>query len=199
MVTWQQSLPAWPLGGAKYFFSNSIFSATVRGISEIFSGSCAPRKALLNFRGTMGWESNLGARPPNVIFFHFFLWYLSRGWGRNLSYKNHSNGGPLWCLKFKKKIIIFFLYWVQSFWGWGTLLSSPPWGLLSPTWPLQILVLGTLIKMVFVRGIAPHLGEIWGLASVHFGPLFLEIHSTDFGIVNLIDSTYSLLSILRFF
>jgi len=37
------------------------------------------------------------------------------------------------------------------------------------------------------------------LASVHFGPLFLEIHSTDFGIVNLIDSTYSLLLILRFF
>ena len=46
--------------------------------------------------------------------------------------------------------------------------------------------------------IAPHLGEIWNLAGLHFGPLFLEIYSTDFGIFNLIDSTYSLLSILRF-
>jgi len=24
-------------------------------------------------------------------------------------------------------------------------------------------------------GIAPHLAEIWGLAGVHFGPLFIEI------------------------
>jgi len=49
--------------------------------------------------------------------------------------------------------------------------------------------------MVF-RGDRPHSGEIWGLASVHFDPLFLEIQLTDFGIFNLIDSTYSLLSIL---
>jgi len=28
--------------------------------------------------------------------------------------------------------------------------------------------------------IAPHLGEIWSLAGVHFGPLFLEIRSSDF-------------------
>ena len=46
-------------------------------------------------------------------------------------------------------------------------------------------------------GIAPHLGEIWGLAGMHFGPLFLEIRSTDFVIFSLIDSTYSLLSILQ--
>ena len=44
----------------------------------------------------------------------------------------------------------------------------------------------------------PHLGEIWCLAGVHFGPLFLEIVTCDFGIFKLIDSTYSLLSILRF-
>jgi len=47
-------------------------------------------------------------------------------------------------------------------------------------------------------GIAPHLGEIWGLAGVHFGPLFLEILTCDFGNFKLIDSTYSLLSILKF-
>jgi len=47
-------------------------------------------------------------------------------------------------------------------------------------------------------GIAPHLGEIWGLAGVHFGPLFLEILTCNFGNFKLIDSTYSLLSILKF-
>ena len=31
-----------------------MFSATVRAISEIFSWSCAPRRALLKFRGTWG-------------------------------------------------------------------------------------------------------------------------------------------------
>ena len=36
------------------------------------------------------------------------------------------------------------------------------------------------------------------MAGLHFGPLFLEIGSTDFVILSLIDSTYSLLSILRF-
>ena len=54
-------------------------------------------------------------------------------------------------------------------------------------------------KNSFCSGaIAPHLGAIWGLAGVHFGPLFLEIGSTDFVILSLIDSTYSLLAILRF-
>ena len=46
-------------------------------------------------------------------------------------------------------------------------------------------------------GIAPHLGEIWGLAGVHFGPLFLEIPEMNFGIFKLIARTYGLLSILR--
>jgi len=58
----------------------------------------------------------------------------------------------------------------------------------------------TLINLVFVEGgiAPPHLGEIWGLAGVHFGPLFLKILTCDFGIFKLIDSTYSLLSILKF-
>jgi len=54
------------------------------------------------------------------------------------------------------------------------------------------------MKMVLFGGITPHLGEIWGLAGVHFGPLFLEILTCDFGNFKLIDSTYSLLSILKF-
>jgi len=33
---------------------------------------------------------------------------------------------------------------------------------------------------------------------LHFGPLFLEIGSTDFVILSLVDSTYSLLAILKF-
>ena len=46
-------------------------------------------------------------------------------------------------------------------------------------------------------GSPPHLGEIWGLAGVHFGPLFLEIHSSDLEIFQPIASTSGLLSILR--
>ena len=42
------------------------------------------------------------------------------------------------------------------------------------------------------------MGEIWGLAGLHFGPLFLELRETDFGNFKPIDSTYGLLSILRF-
>jgi len=36
------------------------------------------------------------------------------------------------------------------------------------------------------------------LAGLHFGPLFLKICSTDFGIFKPIDNTYSLQTILRF-
>jgi len=46
-------------------------------------------------------------------------------------------------------------------------------------------------------GIAPHLGEIWGLAGVHFGPLFLEIRESDFGFSLPIASAYGLLLIPR--
>ena len=64
--------------GAPIFFSNSIFSATVQAISEMFSGSCASRRALLKFWEIWGRGSNLEARPPKANFSYFFLWYLSR-------------------------------------------------------------------------------------------------------------------------
>ena len=37
-----------------------------------------------------------------------------------------------------------------------------------------------------------------GDMGLHFGPLFLELRETDFGNFKPIDSTYGLLSILRF-
>ena len=49
-----ESPPVWLPGNAKEFFSDSIFSATARAISKIFSGSCAPRWALLKSWGTCG-------------------------------------------------------------------------------------------------------------------------------------------------
>jgi len=111
----------------------------------------------------MGVEGQIWGPCPQSEIFIFFLWYLSRGWGRNLSYGNHSNGGPLWRLKFKK--IRFFSRKLSSkfFWGWALCRVRPLRGLLSPTWPLEILVLGTLIKMVFVRGRSP---PIWGRYGV---------------------------------
>ena len=80
-----------------------------------------------------------------------------------------------------------------------TFSSSPPWG--APFPQLTLAHFGARVpdKNVFCSGrIAPHLGEIWGLAGLHFGPLFLELRETDFGNFKPIDSTYGLLSILRF-
>ena len=59
--------------GVPNFFSNSIFSATVRAISEIFSGSCAHWRALLKFRGTWGSGVKFGARPPKWKFIFFIV------------------------------------------------------------------------------------------------------------------------------
>ena len=73
MVMLPRSLPVWPLGGAKEFFSNSIFSATASAISKIFSGSCAPNGAYLSSGGHGVRGSNLGARPPEVKIFVFFI------------------------------------------------------------------------------------------------------------------------------
>ena len=76
--------------------------------------------------------------------------------------------------------------------------SSPPWGAFVPHLTLGDFGTRDPDKNGFCSGrIAPHLGEIWGLAGVHFGPLFLEILTCDFGNFKLIDSTYSLLSILK--
>ena len=81
----------------------------------------------------------------------------------------------------------------------GTFSSSPPWGAPFPHLTLVDFGPRDPDKFSFCSGaIAPHLGEIRGLAGVHFGPLFLEIRSSDFGIFNSIASTFGLLSILRF-
>ena len=88
---------------------------------------------------------------------------------------------------------------VQTFWGRGTFSSSPPWGAPFPDLSLGDFGPRDPDENGFCSGrIAPHLGEIWGLAGVHFGPLFLEILTCDFGNFKLIDSTYSLLSIPKF-
>ena len=80
----------------------------------------------------------------------------------------------------------------------GTFSSSPLWGA-----PFPQLTLGDFGPRdpdengFCLGGIAPHLGEIWGLAGLHFGPLFLELRIPDFRNFLLIESTYSLLLILR--
>ena len=58
--------------GAPKFFLNSIFSATACAISEIFSGSCAPRRALLKFRGTWELGVKFGGQAPRSENFCFF-------------------------------------------------------------------------------------------------------------------------------
>ena len=87
---------------------------------------------------------------------------------------------------------------VQNFWGRGTFSSSPTLGA-----PFPHLTLGNFgprdpDKNGFCSGgTAPHLREIWGLAGVHFGPLFLEIREMNFGFFLPIASAYGLLTILR--
>ena len=93
-----------------------------------------------------------------------------------------------------KKFIDFFTRKLGSkFWGGGTFSISPPSGAPFPHQPLGDFGPRDPNKNGFCSGaIAPHLGEIWGLAGLHFGPLFLEIRSSDFGIFNSIASTYGL-------
>ena len=87
---------------------------------------------------------------------------------------------------------------MDSIFGGGALFSSSPsWGAFVRHLTLADFGPRDLNKNVFVRG-RPHLGEIWCLAGLHFGPLFLEIRSSDFGIFNSIASTCGLLSILGF-
>ena len=75
-----------PLGGANRFFFKLDFLSTVRAIFKIFSGSCAPRRALLKFRGSGG--SNLG----NVIFFVFPVAAVT-GWACEIGHAESSGSG----------------------------------------------------------------------------------------------------------
>ena len=85
-----------------------------------------------------------------------------------------------------------------KFLGAWHFVEFAPWGAFVPHLTLADFGPRDPDKKVFVRGDRPHLGKIWDLAGLHFGPLFLKICSTDFGIFKKIDSTYSLLAILRF-
>ena len=201
MVMWPRTHPVRPPGGAKIYFSNSIFSATVRDISEIFSGSCVPRSALLKFRGTWGTGVKFGGQAPQSKKFCFFILRKIRSIDFRLNVLNDRYCGPLWSLKFLKKFKNCNSRKVDSnFWGWGTFSSSTHWGAFVRHLTLADFGPMDPNKNGFCSGaIAPHLGEIWGLAGLHFGPLFLELRETDFGNFKSIASTYSLLSILRFF
>ena len=149
----------------------------------------------------MGFGGQIwGPGPPKWNFFVFFAATVTGPGGEICRAEILSWGDLFEAKNLKKNLSIFFREnWVQSFWGRGTFSSSPPWGA-----PFPRLTLGDFgprdpDKNSFCLGvIAHHLGEIWILAGLHFGPLFLEIGTTDFVILSLIDSTYSLLAILRF-
>ena len=106
----------------------------------------------------------------------------------------------IWSLKlWKKSDVPFSRKWGSKILGVGHFVDfTPLGGSLPPIWPWEILGLWTLTKMFFVWGGSPRIWGLWGLAGLHFGPLFLEFWLADFGNFKLIDSTYSLLSILRF-
>ena len=137
MVTWPQLLPVWPPGGAQIFFSNSIFSATASAISEIFSGSCAPRWGLLKFRGTWGSGVKFGGQAPRSEFFCFFIFRKNWSIDFRINVLNDRNWGPLWSLKFlKKSYLQFSRKWGLKILGaWHFFDFAPLGGSLPPSDP----------------------------------------------------------------
>jgi len=176
----------------RQFFSNSIFSATIRAISKIFSGSCAPQRALLKFQVSWGSGSS--------NFFCFLYSNRHRLGARNTTCGNYRDIGPLSSLKFKKKSdCTFSRKWGLKILGAWHFLEFAPLGAPFPHVTLGDFGLRDPDKNTFCSGaIAPYLGEIWILAGLHFGPLFLENWLANFWNFKSIASTCSLLSILRF-
>ena len=98
-VTWPRPLPVSPPGGAKFFSLTPFFSGTALRIRERSSPSCAPRRALLKFRGTWGWVIKFGGHGPPSEIFLFFTFTKIRSIEFRLSSLYRSNWGPLQPLK----------------------------------------------------------------------------------------------------
>jgi len=102
-----------------------------------------------------------GPGPPKWIFFifHFtknsderFLYKFLKSTDIEVPCDPWNFGYMEWYDFFEKKGI-------ENFGGVALFRFHPLGGLPSPIWPLQMLVLGTLTKIVFVRGGSP---PIWG-------------------------------------
>ena len=126
-------------GAPKNFFQTRFSRQPLEQSPKFFQGRVPLEGLYVSSGGHGGRASNLGARPPKVKFFYFFCGTFPGAGGRNLSYGYHSNGGPLWCLKFKKKFIDFFSRKLSSkFLGaWHFVEFAPLGGFCPPTDPCR--------------------------------------------------------------
>jgi len=180
MVMWPGTLSVWPLGGAKVFFQTR-FSRQPLELSPKFSRSCAPPpEGLYLSSGGRGVGGQIwGPGPPKWFFFVFFTATVTGLRGEICNAEVIGTGPPFDPWNLKKNIVnkYFEKMEFKIFGGVALFRVCPLRGLPSPIWPLLILVIGTLTKIVFVRGWLPPIWGrygVWPVCSlVHFFSKFL--------------------------
>ena len=124
--------------GRQIFFFQTRFSRQPLEVSpKFFQGRVPPGKLYLTSGGQWVGGQIWGPGPQRKFFFIFFCGTSPGDGGRNLSYKNHSNGGPLWCLKFKKNSSIFFFIEFKVFGGGALCWDRPLGGFCPPPDPYR--------------------------------------------------------------
>jgi len=98
-VTWPRPLPVSPPEGAKFFSLTPIFSGTTPRSRVLSSPFCAPRWALLKFRGTWEWAIKFGGQGPPIEIFLFFTLNELRVSDFPVTSPYASHRGPLRPLK----------------------------------------------------------------------------------------------------
>jgi len=161
-------------GGAQVFFRIRFSQQPLVRFPKFFSGSSAPpQRALLKFRGSWGRGSNLGARPPKWKFMIFIVTQFPNVKSENGSGCWQRRGSP-----FIPEILdiccgtIFRENEERKCWGVALFRYHPLGGLPSLIWPLEIVVLGTLAKIVFVRGDRPPFGGDMNFGQFALWPTF---------------------------
>jgi len=173
--------PVSPLGGAKLFFSNSIFSVTARDIAAVLSPLCAPLGPLYSAPTHWGPGPPFGGRVPPTENFHFWtvMWlynlycrdalHIVRGW-RSLTK----------VLFLKNSVAKFWRKWGSKFFVGVALWQNPP--LVAPSCGhcmLHFLCHGGLWKMPlggsgFLLPVSSY-ELLKNFESSYFGPLAEKI------------------------
>jgi len=161
-------------GAPKNFFRIRFSRQPLVRFPKFFQGRVPPDGPNLSSGGHGGRGSNLGSRPPEVKFFCFLCSNRHGSGGRNMPCGDFKWRRPLRAQKLKTKFDeTFSRKWCSNILGGVALFRVRPLGgLPSPICPLEILALGTLTKIVFVRGRLPPIRgryEFWPVCTLaHF-------------------------------
>ena len=173
MVTWPRTLPDWPPGGAKDFFRIRSSRQPLVLSPTFFQGRVPPEAHYLSSGGHGVGGQIWVSDPQKWIFFYFFCGTSPWAGGENCRMEIIVTGDPFDAWNLKKNSSIFFEKIEFKVFGGGALCRVHPLGgLLSPAWPLQILVLGTLIKKVLFGGNRPPFGGDIGFGRFALWPTF---------------------------